>query len=101
MSCHRPGHLRLADAARRSTTRASHAGTGATTRHPEQSAIHRRALQRRSRLSDGALLAAGGLNNPIVYSRIGTGLTVGQMITDFGRTSNLFAMAKLQASAQD
>jgi outer membrane protein len=30
-----------------------------------------------------------------------TGLSVGQMITDFGRTSNLVAMAKLQASAQD
>ena len=50
---------------------------------------------------NGSRLAAGGLNNPIVYSRIGTGLTVGQMITDFGRTSNLIAMAKLQASAQD
>ena len=50
---------------------------------------------------NGSRLAAGGLNNPIVYSRIGTGLTVGQMITDFGRTSNLVAMAKLQASAQD
>src|ERR1017187_779467 len=50
---------------------------------------------------NGSRLAAGGLNNPIVYSRIGTGLSIGQMITDFGRTSNLIAMAKLQASAQD
>ena len=50
---------------------------------------------------NGSRLAAGGLNNPIVYSRIGTGLSIGQMITDFGRTSNLVAMAKLQASAQD
>src|SRR6516162_7204808 len=46
---------------------------------------------------NGSRLAAGGLNNPIVYNRIGSGLSIGQMITDFGRTSNLIAMAKLQA----
>ncbi len=50
---------------------------------------------------NGSRLAAGGLNNPIVYNRVGSGLTVGQMITDFGRTGNLIAMAKLQAFAQD
>jgi outer membrane protein len=50
---------------------------------------------------NGSRLAAGSLTNPIVYSRVGTGLSIGQMITDFGRTSNLIAMAKLQASAQD
>jgi outer membrane protein len=50
---------------------------------------------------NGSRLAAGGLNNPIVYNRIGSGLSMGQMITDFGRTSNLIAMARLQASAQD
>jgi outer membrane protein len=50
---------------------------------------------------NGSRLAAGGLNNPVVYSRIGSGISVGQTITDFGRTSNLMAMAKLEASAQD
>jgi outer membrane protein len=50
---------------------------------------------------NGSRLAAGGLNNPVVYNRVGSGLTIGQMITDFGRTGNLVAMAKLQASAQD
>jgi len=50
---------------------------------------------------NGSRLAAGGLNNPVVYNRLGTGLTVGQMITDFGRTSNLVAMAKLYAQAQN
>jgi len=50
---------------------------------------------------NGSRLAAGGLNNPVVYNRLGSGLSVGQMITDFGRTGNLVAMAKLQASAQD
>jgi outer membrane protein len=50
---------------------------------------------------NGSRLAAGGLNNPVVYNRLGTGLTVSQMITDFGRTGNLVAMAKLNAQAQD
>jgi len=50
---------------------------------------------------NGSRLAAGGLNNPVVYDRVGSGLTVGQMVTDFGRTGNLVAMAKLRASAQD
>src|SRR5205823_3496542 len=50
---------------------------------------------------NGSRLAAGGLNNPVVYDRLGSGLTVSQMITDFGRTGNLVAMAKLRAEAQD
>jgi outer membrane protein len=50
---------------------------------------------------NGSRLAAGGLNNPVVYNRLGTGLSVSQMITDFGRTSNLVAMAKLRAQAQN
>ena len=50
---------------------------------------------------NGSRLAAGGLNNPVVYNRLGTGLAVNQMITDFGRTGNLVEMAKLRAQAQD
>ena len=50
---------------------------------------------------NGSRLAAGGLNNPVVYDRVGSGFSIGQMITDFGRTSNLVGMAKLQAEAQD
>jgi len=50
---------------------------------------------------NGSRLAAGGLNNPVVYDRVGSGLLVSQLITDFGRTSNLVGMAKLQADAQD
>ena len=49
----------------------------------------------------GSRLAAGGLNNPVVYNRVGSGLTVSQMVTDFGRTSNLVGMANLHAQAQD
>ena len=50
---------------------------------------------------NGSRIAAGGLNNPVIYDRIGSGLTVSQLITDFGRTSNLIGMAKMQAAAQD
>ena len=49
----------------------------------------------------GSRLAAGGLNNPIVYNRLGSGMSVTQMITDFGRTGNLVGMAKLHAAAED
>jgi len=49
----------------------------------------------------GTRLAAGGLNNPVVYNRIGTGVSISQMLTDFGRTSHLVAMAELRAKAQD
>ena len=50
---------------------------------------------------NGSRLAAGGLNNPVVYDRLGSGISVGQLITDFGRTSNLVAMSKLRAVSQD
>src|SRR5436305_7940884 len=49
----------------------------------------------------GSRLAAGGLNNPVVYNRLGSGLSINQLITDFGRTGNLVAMAKLRAQAQN
>jgi outer membrane protein len=49
----------------------------------------------------GSRLAAGALNNPVVYNRLAAGVTVSQMLTDFGRTRNLVDMAKLKAQAQD
>jgi outer membrane protein len=49
----------------------------------------------------GSRLAAGGLNNPVVYDRFASGLTVSQLVTDFGRTGNLVASANLRAAAQD
>jgi outer membrane protein len=49
----------------------------------------------------GSRLAAGALNNPVVYNRLGTGLSVSQLVTDFGRTRTLVDMAKLRAQAQD
>lgn len=48
----------------------------------------------------GSRLAAGALNNPVVYNRFGSGLSLNQLITDFGRTSNLISAAKFRASAQ-
>ena len=49
----------------------------------------------------GSRLAAGGLNNPVVYNRIGSGLSLSQLITDFGRTSSLVSSAKFHAAAQN
>lgn len=49
----------------------------------------------------GSRLAAGGLNNPVVYNRLGSGLSINQLISDFGRTGNLVQSAKLHAEAQN
>jgi outer membrane protein len=49
----------------------------------------------------GSRLAAGALNNPVVYNRLASGLLVNQLVTDFGRTGSLIASAKLRAQAQD
>ncbi len=49
----------------------------------------------------GSRIAAGALNNPVIYNRVGVGLTVGQMVTDFGRTSNLVGSARLRAQSRD
>jgi outer membrane protein len=45
-------------------------------------------------------IAAGGLNNPIIYDRESNGLTVGQLVTDFGRTHELVKSSDLHAQAQ-
>ena len=44
---------------------------------------------------EGSRIAAGNLNNPIVYERAAGGLTLSQMITDFGRTNNLVAIRRV------
>lgn len=48
---------------------------------------------------DNSRLTAGVLNNPIVYNRAAAGLTVRQLITDFGRTRDLVKNSQLQARA--
>ena len=45
-------------------------------------------------------VAAGALNNPIIYDRYANGVTVSQLITDFGRTHNLVKSSTLHAQAQ-
>jgi outer membrane protein len=49
---------------------------------------------------DNTRILAGGLNNPIIYNRLGMGVTVSQRITDFGRTRHLSESASLRAKAQ-
>jgi outer membrane protein len=48
----------------------------------------------------GSRLAAGALNNPIVYDRVAAGLSVSQLISDFGRTRDTVKSAALAAEAQ-
>jgi outer membrane protein len=50
---------------------------------------------------DDSRIAAGGLNNPIIFARAAAGTTVSQLVTDFGRTTNLVASARLRANAED
>jgi outer membrane protein len=49
----------------------------------------------------GRRITAGALNNPIVYERAAAGLTVTQLITDFGRTTNLVSSANYAAKAEN
>jgi len=48
----------------------------------------------------GTRLAAGALNNPLILDRFASGLAVGQLITDFGRTHRLSQSAGLRAGAE-
>jgi len=49
---------------------------------------------------ENSRLTAGALNNPIVYNRAAAGLTIRQLITDFGRTRDLVKNSQLQARAE-
>ena len=51
--------------------------------------------------SNNARIAAGGLNNPIIFPRAAAGATVSQLITDFGRTTNLVSSAQSSAKAEE
>ena len=48
----------------------------------------------------GSRITAGALNNPTVYQRAAAGAAVSQLLTDFGRTTNLVASANLTAKAE-
>lgn len=45
-------------------------------------------------------ITAGALNNPIIYERYANGLTVNQLLTDFGRTPELVKSSKYHAQAE-
>jgi outer membrane protein len=46
-------------------------------------------------------VAAGALNNSIIFSRFADGVTVQQLVTDFGRTHELVKSSNLHAKAQE
>ncbi len=50
---------------------------------------------------EGTAVAAGALTTSSLSSRVASGVIVSQLITDFGRTSNLAGSAKLRAQAED
>jgi outer membrane protein len=50
--------------------------------------------------NDNTRIMAGALNNPIIYNRLGAGVTVSQLISDFGRTRRLTESAQARAQAQ-
>ena len=49
----------------------------------------------------GSRMSAGFLNNPILFSRAAGGAMVSQLVSDFGRTTNLLSSSKFQAKAED
>lgn len=46
-------------------------------------------------------IQAGGLNNPIIYNRVATGVFGSQLIADFGRTASLVESSKLRTESQE
>ena len=51
--------------------------------------------------NEGSRIGAGALNAPRLLEHAGAGVTLSQLITDFGRTMNLVSSAKLQEKAQN
>jgi outer membrane protein len=49
----------------------------------------------------GSRIAAGGLNNPVIYDRFASGISIGQLLTDFGRTHQLVQSSTFSAQAQE
>ena len=45
-------------------------------------------------------IAAGGLNNPVIYDRFASGINAGVVITDFGRNKDLVESARSRAGSQ-
>ncbi len=50
---------------------------------------------------DNTRLAAGAINNPVIYSRLAGGVSISQLLFDFGRTSHLVEGARIQTHAAE
>jgi outer membrane protein len=50
---------------------------------------------------EGSRIGAGTLNAPLLLEHAGAGVSLSQLITDFGRTANLTSSSKLRAKAED
>jgi outer membrane protein len=50
---------------------------------------------------EGGRISAGSLSNPAIYDRAAGGVALNQLVTDFGRTSNLVESSKLRTQADD
>jgi outer membrane protein len=51
--------------------------------------------------NEGSRVGAGALNAPRLLEHAGAGVTLSQLLTDFGRTTNLVSSAKLREKAQN
>jgi outer membrane protein len=51
--------------------------------------------------NEGSRIGAGALNAPRLLEHAGAGVTLSQLLTDFGRTMNLVASSKLMEKAQN
>jgi outer membrane protein len=51
--------------------------------------------------NEGSRIGAGALNAPRLLEHAGAGVTLSQLLTDFGRTTNLVSASKLRAKAQN
>ena len=49
----------------------------------------------------GSRMSAGFLNNPVLFPRAAAGAAVSQLVTDFGRTTNLLSSSEFGAKAED
>jgi outer membrane protein len=49
----------------------------------------------------GSRISAGFINSPTLYSRAAGGASVSQLVTDFGRTTNLLSSSEYSAKAED
>lgn len=49
----------------------------------------------------GSRMTAGFLNNPTLFPRAAAGASVSQLITDFGRSTNLLSSSQFSAKAED